>query len=65
MVEVLIHFFGFFIGFTLTLGIIYSILYYLMKYSRESLTLLSDLFILGIIITLVIGITIIIFHYDI
>lgn len=65
MIEVLSHFLGFFIGFTITLGMIGSILHYLRNYSRESLTLLSDLFILCMIITLVIGITILILHYDI
>ena len=65
MIEVLSHFLGFFIGFTITLGMIGSILYYLRNYSRESLTLLLDLFIFGMIITLVIGITILILHYDI
>ena len=65
MIEVLSHFLGFFIGFTITLGMIGSILHYLRNYSRESLNLLLDLFILCMIITLVIGITIIILHYDI
>lgn len=36
MVEVLSHFLGFFIGFTLTLGIIGSILYYIKPDSRKS-----------------------------
>lgn len=65
MIEVLSHFLGFFIGFTITLGMIGSILHYLRNYSRESLNLLLDLFTLCMIITLVIGITILILHYDI
>lgn len=44
MIEVLSHFLGFFIGFTITLGMIGSILHYLWNYSRESLNLLLDLF---------------------
>lgn len=40
MIEVLSHFLGFFIGFTITLGMIGSILHYLRNYSRESLNLL-------------------------
>lgn len=44
MIEVLSHFLGFFIGFTITLGMIGSILHYLRNYSRESLNLLLDFF---------------------
>lgn len=54
MVEVLSHFLGFFIGFTLTLGIIGSILYYIKPDSRKSTYFIWDLFIFGIITTLVI-----------
>lgn len=50
MVEVLSHFLGFFIGFTLTLGIIGSILYYIKPDSRKSTYFIWDLFIFGIII---------------
>lgn len=57
MVEVLSHFLGFFIGFTLTLGIIGSILYYIKPDSRESTYFIWDLFIFGIITTLVILLT--------
>lgn len=60
MVEVLSHFFGFFIGFTLTLGIIGSILYYIKPDSRKSTYFIWDLFIFGIITTLVILLTLII-----
>lgn len=60
MVEVLSHFLGFFIGFTLTLGIIGSILYYIKPDSRKSTYFIWDLFIFGIIITLVILLTLII-----
>lgn len=60
MVEVLSHFLGFFIGFTLTLGIIGSILYYIKPDSRESTYFIWDLFIFGIITTLVILLTLII-----
>lgn len=65
MIEVLSHFLGFFIGFTITLGMIGSILHCLRNYSRESLNLLLDFIFLCMIITLVIGITILILHYDI
>lgn len=57
MVEVLSHFLGFFIGFTLTLGIIGSILYYIKPDSRKSTYFIWDLFIFGIITTLVILLT--------
>lgn len=60
MVEVLSHFLGFFIGFTLTLGIIGSILYYIKPDSRKSTYFIWDLFIFGIITTLVIPLTLII-----
>lgn len=60
MVEVLSHFLGFFIGFTLTLGIIDSILYYIKPDSRKSTYFIWDLFIFGIITTLVILLTLII-----
>lgn len=60
MVEVLSQFLGFFIGFTLTLGIIGSILYYIKPDSRESTYFIWDLFIFGIITTLVILLTLII-----
>lgn len=60
MVEVLSHFLGFFIGFTLTLGIIGSILYYIKSDSRKSTYFIWDLFIFGIITTLVILLTLII-----
>lgn len=60
MVEVLSHLLGFFIGFTLTLGIIGSILYYIKPDSRESTYFIWDLFIFGIITTLVILLTLII-----
>lgn len=60
MVEVLSHFLGFFIGFTLTLGIIGSILYYIKPDSRKSTYFIWDLFIFGIITTLVILLTMII-----
>lgn len=60
MVEVLSHFLGFFIGFTLTLGIIGSILYYIKPDSRKSTYFICDLFIFGIITTLVILLTLII-----
>lgn len=60
MVEVLSHFLGFFIGFTLTLGIIGSILYYIKPDSRKSTYSILDLFIFGIITTLVILLTVII-----
>lgn len=59
MVEVLSHFLGFFIGFTLTLGIIGSI-YYIKPDSRKSTYFILDLFIFGIITTLVILLTLII-----
>lgn len=59
MVEVLSHFLGFFIGFTLTLGIIGSILYYIKPDSRKSTYFIWDLFIFGIITTLVILLTLI------
>lgn len=42
MVEVLSHFLGFFIGFTLTLGIIGSILYYIKPDSRKSTYFIWD-----------------------
>lgn len=58
--EVLSHFLGFFIGFTLTLGIIGSILYYIKPDSRKSTYFIWDLFIFGIITTLVILLTLII-----
>lgn len=57
---VLSHFLGFFIGFTLTLGIIGSILYYIKPDSRKSTYFIWDLFIFGIITTLVILLTLII-----
>lgn len=60
MVEVLSHFLGFSIGFTLTLGIIGSILYYIKPDSRKSTYFIWDLFIFGIITTLVILLTLII-----
>lgn len=60
MVEVLSHFLGFFIGFTLALGIIGSILYYIKPDSRKSTYFIWDLFIFGIITTLVILLTLII-----
>lgn len=60
MVEVLSHFLGFFIGFTLTLGIIGSILYYIKPDSRKSTYFIWDLFIFGIITTLVMLLTLII-----
>lgn len=60
MVEVLSHFLGFFIGFTLTLGIIGSILYYIKPDSRKSTYFIWDLFIFVIITTLVIFLTLII-----
>ena len=60
MVEVLSYFLGFFIGFTLTLGIIGSILYYIKPDSRKSTYFIFDLFIFGIITTLVILLTLII-----
>lgn len=60
MVEVLSHFLGFFIGFTLTLGIIGSIIYYIKPDSRKSTYFIWDLFIFGIITTLVILLTLII-----
>lgn len=60
MVEVLSYFLGFFIGFTLTLGIIGSILYYIKLDSRKSTYFIWDLFIFGIITTLVILLTLII-----
>lgn len=60
MVEVLSHFLGFFIGFTLTLGIIGSIFYYIKPDSRKSTYFIWDLFIFGIIITLAILLTLII-----
>lgn len=60
MVEVLSHFLGFFIGFTLTLGIIGSILYYIKPDSRKSTYFIWDLFLFGIITTLVILLTLII-----
>lgn len=60
MVEVLSHFLGFFIGFTLTLGIIGSILYYIKPDSRKSTYFIWDLFIFGIITTPVILLTLII-----
>lgn len=60
MVEVLSHSLGFFIGFTLTLGIIGSILYYIKPDSRKSTYFIWDLFIFGIITTLVILLTLII-----
>lgn len=60
MVEVLSHFLGFFIGFTLTLGIIGSILYYIKPDSRKSTYFIWGLFIFGIITTLVILLTLII-----
>lgn len=60
MVEGLSHFLGFFIGFTLTLGIIGSILYYIKPDSRKSTYFIWDLFIFGIITTLVILLTLII-----
>lgn len=61
MVKVLSHFLGFFIGFTtLTLGIIGSILYYIKPDSRKSTYFIWDLFIFGIITTLVILLTLII-----
>ena len=60
MVEVLSHFLGFFIGFTLTLGIIGSILYYIKPDSRKSTYFIWDLYIFGIITTLVILLTLII-----
>lgn len=60
MVEVLSHFLGFFIGFTLTLGIIGSILYYIKPDSRKLTYFIWDLFIFGIITTLVILLTLII-----
>jgi hypothetical protein len=60
MLEVLSHFLGFFIGFTLTLGIIGSILYYIKPDSRKSTYFIWDLFIFGIITTLVILLTLII-----
>lgn len=60
MVKVLSHFLGFFIGFTLTLGIIGSILYYIKPDSRKSTYFILDLFIFGIITTLVILLTLII-----
>lgn len=46
MIEVLSHFLGFFIGFTITLGMIGSILHYLRNYSRESLNLLLDFYLM-------------------
>lgn len=60
MVEVLSHFLGFFIGFTLTLGIIGSILYYIKPDSRKSTYFIFYIFIFGIITTLVILLTLII-----
>lgn len=60
MVEVLSYFLRFFIGFTLTLGIIGSILYYIKPDSRKSTYFIWDLFIFGIITTLVIPLTLII-----
>lgn len=60
MVEVLSYFLGFFIGFTLTLGIMGSILYYIKPDSRKSTYFIWDLFIFGIITTLVILLTLII-----
>lgn len=42
MVEVLSHFLGFFIGFTLTLDIIGSILYYIKPDSRKSTYFIWD-----------------------
>lgn len=60
MVEVLSYFLGFFIGFTLTLGIIGSILYDIKPDSRKSTYFILDLFIFGIITTLVILLTLII-----
>jgi hypothetical protein len=60
MIEVLSHFLGFFIGFTITLGIIGSILYYIKPDSRKSTYFIWDLFIFGIITTLVILLTLII-----
>lgn len=60
MVEVLSHFLGFFIGFTLTMDIIGLILYYIKPDSRKSIYFIWDLFILGIITTLVILLTLII-----
>lgn len=60
MVEVLSHFLGFFIGFTLTPGIIGSILYYIKPDSRKLTYFIWDLFIFGIITTLVILLTLII-----
>lgn len=60
MVEILSHFLGFFIGFTLTLGIIGSILYYIKPDSRKSTYFIWDLFIFGIITTLIILLTLII-----
>ena len=60
MVEVLSHFLGFFIGFTITLGMIGSILYYIKPDSRKSTYFIWDLFIFGIITTLVILLTLII-----
>jgi hypothetical protein len=44
MVEVLSYFLGFFIGFTLTLGIIGSILYYIKPDSRKSTYFIWDLY---------------------
>lgn len=46
MIEVLSHFLGFFIGFTITLGMIGSILHYLRNYSRESLNLLLFIYLM-------------------
>lgn len=60
MVEVLSHFLGFFIGFTITLGMIGSILHYIKPDSRKSTYFIWDLFIFGIITTLVILLTLII-----
>lgn len=60
MVEVLSYFLGFFIGFTLTLGIIGSILYYIKPDSRKSTYFIWDFIIFGIITTLVILLTLII-----
>lgn len=60
MVEVLSHLLGFFIGFTLTMDIIGLILYYIKPDSRKSTYFIWDLFIFGIITTLVILLTLII-----
>lgn len=55
--HILFYTLCFLMGFTLTLGIIGSILYYIKPDSRKSTYFIWDLFIFGIITTLVILLT--------